>query len=163
MPEQFGVYKDGDHLGDIYCKPLGSIGFSAETVRFSEDSFKKEVQRVLGSGGKSINTNGIEAVKTSEEIIKALSPKESIDAGVLIDAEAQKLLDKWGVQIKKDGIYGVKAENIDGPLIFDENTKNFEVTNQGGDAVVVHVNNLDGTKDEVIIKGKNASILSNVR
>lgn len=125
--EQFGVYLNGKHLGDIYSL------HSSNT--FSREKLINEVSKLL-----------LKESWTESGLLKPQNP-EAINAEVNTDPLAQKILKSW------DGFVDLKTStiNIGGPdeLTFDNKTKRIDIVGVGQNMLIITCENYDGKRTVV--------------
>ena len=142
--EQFGVYLEGKHLGDIYSDDKSTTFYTELT--FSQRKLIEDVSNILRENGIQFET-GLSKPQNS----KPQSP-ESIDTKVNISSEAQKILESWGgyYDSAKATIY------IGGPqkLVIDASTKNVSVIAAGSDMLIVTCIDFDGKRTIVTCVNK---------
>ncbi len=133
--EQFGIYLNGRHLGDI-CSDNG--------LNFSQEELIDDISKILKG-------NGIQYEKN-----KPQTP-EILNAKININPEAQKILENWGGSIDLNS----STLNIGGPnrLEFDKNTKSIEILSVGDNMLIVTCEDFDGKRTIVTCVDK---IIKNV-
>jgi len=137
-PEQFGLYLNGEYLGDLFPSTEG--GFSSPSA-FTESDFTEKISKILEKNG----------ISQSEEITYTKSEStEALDVNISTNEKADETLKKFGGYIdkEKNNMYPTSDKNI--VFGYDDKTKEIKISGVDTDTIMIILTDFDGNKEALV-------------